>query len=160
MASTIGKCAATRATLSGGALNHRALQERARAHDGNCCALEIEDYVIQTAEFMSPRAGTLVHLLVFRNAAANVQIRLSAYSQEFLFYFNSILRRVWRAYRKTEARHEIAADSERYVAYRNHIDEQMLRFLETVETHRDATTILSLVRLGLEHEMQHRNAGL
>ncbi|HBB87497.1 MAG TPA: hypothetical protein DC047_07780, partial [Blastocatellia bacterium] len=38
----------------------------------------------------------------------------------------------------------------------NHVDEQMLRFLETIETHRNAATVLSLVRLGLEHEMQHQ----
>jgi ergothioneine biosynthesis protein EgtB len=42
------------------------------------------------------------------------------------------------------------------VAYRNHVDEQMLQFLETVAEHQDAATVLSLVRLGLEHEMQHQ----
>jgi ergothioneine biosynthesis protein EgtB len=38
------------------------------------------------------------------------------------------------------------------VAYRNHIDEQMVRFIERT----DDLTVHSLVRLGLEHEMQHQ----
>src|SRR6185295_639212 len=42
------------------------------------------------------------------------------------------------------------------VAYRNHIDEQMLAFLESFENNPESETVLSLVRLGLEHEMQHQ----
>jgi len=38
------------------------------------------------------------------------------------------------------------------VAYRQHIDEQMLQFLESQQDR----PVLSLVRLGLEHEMQHQ----
>ncbi|HKO61773.1 MAG TPA: SUMF1/EgtB/PvdO family nonheme iron enzyme, partial [Pyrinomonadaceae bacterium] len=38
------------------------------------------------------------------------------------------------------------------VAYRNHIDEQVRSFLQSLED----PTVLSLVRLGLEHEMQHQ----
>jgi ergothioneine biosynthesis protein EgtB len=37
------------------------------------------------------------------------------------------------------------------VAYRNYIDEQMLTFLESA-----GESVLSVVRLGLEHEMQHQ----
>src|SRR6185295_4901116 len=42
------------------------------------------------------------------------------------------------------------------VAYRKHIDEQMLEFLESVKNNLELKTVLSLVRLGLEHEMQHQ----
>src|SRR5207247_5403921 len=40
--------------------------------------------------------------------------------------------------------------------YRAHIDEQMARFIEEVSDHRAAEEILAIVRLGLEHEMQHQ----
>src|SRR6185295_3693082 len=42
------------------------------------------------------------------------------------------------------------------VAYLKHIDEQMLEFLESVKNNLELKTVLSLVRLGLEHEMQHQ----
>ena len=42
------------------------------------------------------------------------------------------------------------------VAYRAHVDEQMTRFLEEVSDRDDAEAILAIVRLGLEHEMQHQ----
>jgi len=40
--------------------------------------------------------------------------------------------------------------------YRAHIDEQMSRFIEDVSSRDDADAILQIVRLGLEHEMQHQ----
>jgi ergothioneine biosynthesis protein EgtB len=42
------------------------------------------------------------------------------------------------------------------VGYRKHVDEQMLAFLDSIENKSEAETVLSLVRLGLEHEMQHQ----
>src|SRR5207237_6738996 len=39
---------------------------------------------------------------------------------------------------------------------RAHISEQMTRFIETISDHDDAEDILAIVRLGLEHEMQHQ----
>jgi ergothioneine biosynthesis protein EgtB len=79
-----------------------------------------------------------------------------AYSKEFLFYFNSYYEgfgaRIERPKRGTKSRPTVRET----VMYRNHVDEQMLRFLETIDKQSDAKTILSLVRLGLEHEMQHQ----
>src|SRR5207248_9325775 len=40
--------------------------------------------------------------------------------------------------------------------YRAHLDEQMLGFVEEVASRDDAEEILSIGRLGLEHEMQHQ----
>jgi ergothioneine biosynthesis protein EgtB len=119
--------------------------------------LEIEDYVIQTAEFMSPPRWHIGHTSWFFETLLQTYIPgYQPYSKEFLFYFNSYYEgfgaRIERPKRGTKSRPTVKET----VAYRNHVDEQMLRFLETIETHRDATTILSLVRLGLEHEMQHQ----
>ena len=73
------------------------------------------------------------------------------YSEDFLFYFNSYYEgfgpRIERPKRGTKSRPTVRET----VAYRNHIDEQMLEFLNSADE-----SVLSVVRLGLEHEMQHQ----
>jgi ergothioneine biosynthesis protein EgtB len=119
--------------------------------------LEIEDYVIQTAEFMSPPRWHIGHTSwFFETLLQAYKPGYQPYSKEFLFYFNSYYEgfgeRIARPKRGTRSRPTVKET----VAYRNHVDERMLRFLETIAEHRDAETVLSLVRLGLEHEMQHQ----
>ena len=119
--------------------------------------LEIEDYVIQTAEYMSPPRWHIGHTSwFFETLLRTYQPGYQTYSEEFLFYFNSYYEgfgaRIERPKRGTKSRPTVKAT----VAYRNHIDEQMLRFLDAIESHSDSETILALVRLGLEHEMQHQ----
>ncbi|MEP6743775.1 MAG: ergothioneine biosynthesis protein EgtB [bacterium] len=119
--------------------------------------LEIEDYVIQTAEFMSPPRWHIGHTSwFFETLLQTYKAGYQPYAKEFLFYFNSYYEgfgeRIARPKRGTRSRPTVRET----VAYRNHVDEHMLRFLETIEEHRDAKTVLSLVRLGLEHEMQHQ----
>jgi ergothioneine biosynthesis protein EgtB len=119
--------------------------------------LEIEDYVIQTAEFMSPPRWHIGHTSwFFETLLQTYKPGYQPYSKEFLFYFNSYYEgfgaRIERPKRGTKSRPTVKET----VAYRNHVDERMLRFLETIAEHRDAETVLSLVRLGLEHEMQHQ----
>ena len=119
--------------------------------------LEIEDYVIQTAEYMSPPRWHIGHTSwFFETVLQKYQPGYKVYSDEFLFYFNSYYEgfgtRIERPKRGTRSRPTVRET----VAYRKHIDEQMARFIETVSDHSDAGTILSIVRLGLEHEMQHQ----
>ncbi|MCU1268340.1 MAG: hypothetical protein JWM21_4658 [Acidobacteria bacterium] len=119
--------------------------------------LEIEDYVIQTAEFMSPPRWHIGHTSWFFETLLQAhQPGYKIYSEEYLFYFNSYYEgfgeRIARPRRGTRSRPTVRDT----VAYRTHIDEQMLSFLETVHGHRQRETVLSLVRLGLEHEMQHQ----
>jgi ergothioneine biosynthesis protein EgtB len=119
--------------------------------------LEIEDYVIQTAEFMSPPRWHIGHTSwFFETVLQKYQAGYKIYSDEYLFYFNSYYEgfgaRIERPKRGTRSRPTVAETKR----YRAHIDEQMSRFLETVSNHREAEEILSIVRLGLEHEMQHQ----
>src|SRR6266566_2364864 len=52
--------------------------------------LEIEDYVIQTAEFMSPPRWHIGHTSwFFETVLQKFQPAYKVYSDEFLFYFNS-----------------------------------------------------------------------
>ena len=119
--------------------------------------LETEDYVIQTAEFMSPPRWHIGHTSwFFETVLQKYQPRYQIYSEDFLFYFNSYYegfgQRIERPKRGTRSRPTVAET----VAYRAHIDEQMARFIERVSDHDDAEEILAIVRLGLEHEMQHQ----
>ncbi|HEY6232142.1 MAG TPA: ergothioneine biosynthesis protein EgtB [Pyrinomonadaceae bacterium] len=134
------------------------LYQRVRARTMQIVApLEIEDYVIQTAEFMSPPRWHIGHTSWFFETLLQAhQPGYRVYSEDYLFYFNSYYEgfgaRIERPKRGTKSRPTVKET----VAYRQSVDEQMLRFLKTVESKSEAETILALVRLGLEHEMQHQ----
>src|SRR5262245_6580664 len=138
--------------------NTRALSElykQVRARTMQIVApLEIEDYVIQTAEFMSPPRWHIGHTSWFFETVLQAhQHGYRVYSEDYLFYFNSYYEgfgaRIERPKRGTKSRPTVRET----VAYRNHIDEQMLGLLESLD---DRSEVFSLVRLGLEHEMQHQ----
>src|SRR5713101_5976108 len=119
--------------------------------------LEIEDYVIQMAEFMSPPRWHVGHTSWFFETV--LQAYKSGYKvccEDYLFYFNSYYEgfgpRMERAKRGTRSRPTVRET----LAYRKRIDELMLEFLDSLPDHGNAETVLSLVRLGLEHEMQHQ----
>src|SRR5215467_826196 len=119
--------------------------------------LEIEDYVIQTADFMSPPRWHIGHTSwFFETVLQAYKPGYRVYSKDFLFYFNSYYEgfgvRIERPKRGTKSRPTVKET----VAYRNHIDEQVLSVLQAPDSIKDAETVLSLVRLGLEHEMQHQ----
>src|SRR5437899_2360448 len=119
--------------------------------------LEIEDYVIQTAEFMSPPRWHIGHTSwFFETVLQKYEPGYKPYSEQFLFYFNSYYEgfgaRMPRPKRGTRSRPTVRET----LRYREYIDEQMARFIERVLDRDDAETILSIVRLGLEHEMQHQ----
>ncbi|HKP39131.1 MAG TPA: ergothioneine biosynthesis protein EgtB [Pyrinomonadaceae bacterium] len=119
--------------------------------------LEIEDYVIQTAEFMSPPRWHIGHTSwFFETVLRKYQTGYKPYSEDFLFFFNSYYEgfgeRIERQKRGTRSRPTVAETKQ----YRARIDEQMARFIESVSDRNDAPEILSIVRLGLEHEMQHQ----
>src|SRR5882724_2803377 len=119
--------------------------------------LEIEDYVIQTAEFMSPPRWHIGHTSwFFETLLQTYQPGYKVYSEQYLFYFNSYYEgfgeRIARPKRGTRSRPTVKET----VAYRQHVDEQMLAFLDSLPEGSDSNAVLSLVRLGLEHEMQHQ----
>src|SRR5437762_5307202 len=118
--------------------------------------LEIEDYVIQTADFMSPPRWHIGHTSWFFETLLQAhQPGYKVYSKDYLFYFNSYYEgfgaRIERPKRGTRSRPTVAET----VAYRSYIDERMSRFIRDVSNRDDAQTVLAIVRLGLEHEMQH-----
>src|SRR5262245_20176792 len=119
--------------------------------------LEIEDFVIQTAEYMSPPRWHIGHTSwFFETLLRSYQPGYQIYSEDYLFYFNSYYegfgKRIERAKRGTRSRPTVAET----IHYRQRIDEAMLGFLEKSGERDDSSTVLKLVRIGLEHEMQHQ----
>lgn len=119
--------------------------------------LEIEDFVIQTAEFMSPPRWHIGHTSWFFETLLQSHLPgYQPYSEDFLFYFNSYYEgfgaRIERAKRGTKSRPTVQAT----LKYRRHIDDLMTVFLAKLADHPQADSLRSLVRLGLEHEMQHQ----
>jgi len=135
-----------------------ALFQQVRAQTMRIVApLETEDYVIQTAEFMSPPRWHIGHTSwFFETLLQSYKPGYQVYAEDFLFYFNSYYEgfgaRIERPKRGTRSRPTVRET----IAYRNRIDEQMLEFLDALKFHPEAGRILKLVRLGLEHEMQHQ----
>ena len=150
MVSTLRESAANKALID--------LYQNVRARTMQIVApLEIEDYVIQTAEFMSPPRWHIGHTSWFFETVLQAhKPGYRVYSEDFLFYFNSYYEgfgaRIERPKRGTKSRPTVRAT----VAYRKSIDEQMLGLLHLVDGLRNAETVRQLVRLGLEHEMQHQ----
>ena len=119
--------------------------------------LEIEDYVVQTAPYMSPPRWHLGHTtwffeMLLKEHLAGYQI----YHEDFLYYFNSYYEkfgnRIDKARRGTRSRPTVKET----VHYRKLIDEGMLTLFDSLEQKANAAEILTLVRLGVEHEMQHQ----
>lgn len=141
-----------------GALSIAELYQQVRARTLEIVApLEIEDYVIQTAEFMSPPRWHIGHTSwFFETLLQAYKPGYEPYSESFLFYFNSYYEgfgaRIERPKRGTKSRPTVAET----LRYRRHIDDLMTEFLATLSQHDEAEKIRSLIRLGLEHEMQHQ----
>ncbi|HEY8462038.1 MAG TPA: ergothioneine biosynthesis protein EgtB [Blastocatellia bacterium] len=119
--------------------------------------LEIEDYVVQTAEFMSPPRWHIGHTSwFFETLLQTCSPGYRVYDREYLFYFNSYYEgfgeRIGKSLRGTRSRPTVKET----IRYRNHIDRAMVGFLESAGARADCERILSLTRIGLEHEMQHQ----
>jgi hypothetical protein len=134
------------------------LFKRVRAQTMHIVApLETEDYVVQTAEFMSSPRWHIGHTSWFFETLLRSRLPgYRVYNEEYLFYFNSYYEgfgeRIEKSMRGTRSRPTVKET----VRYRNHVDEAMIWFLEGIESGPDSEKILSLTRLGLEHEMQHQ----
>src|SRR5882672_1475018 len=105
--------------------------------------LEIEDYVIQTAEFMSPPRWHIGHTSWFFETVLQAHLPdYKVYSEDYLFYFNSYYEgfgaRIERTKRGTKSRPTVKET----VAYRDHVDEQMLGFLDSLSAQPDAEIVL------------------
>ncbi|MFY7997026.1 MAG: ergothioneine biosynthesis protein EgtB [Candidatus Kapaibacteriota bacterium] len=122
-----------------------------------CQPLAIEDYVIQTAPFMSPPRWHLGHTSwFFEMLLQRFMPEYRIYSDAFLYYFNSYYEgfgaRINRQKRGAVSRPTVHET----LMYRTRIDGHCKILLERLPTLPEAREVAQLLRLGLEHEMQHQ----
>ncbi len=122
-----------------------------------CQPLEVEDYVIQTAVYMSPPRWHLGHTTWFFEMLLKSHLPgYEVYDERFLYLFNSYYdgfgKRIDRHRRGTFARPTVA----RVYDYRRAVDSAMSRLLQQIDSLPAADEIARTVRLGLEHEIQHQ----
>ncbi len=119
-----------------------------------CSPLEIEDYVVQPIEDVSPPKWHLGHttwffeefiLKVFQN---DYQV----YDEDFSFIFNSyyetVGERVIRADRGNLSRPSVS----KIYSYREHVDNHLKALLEKV----DSDDLFEILEIGIHHEKQHQ----
>src|SRR6266404_274742 len=129
MASTIGKMVAptTRSIID--------LYKSVRARTMEIVApLEIEDFVVQTAEFMSPPRWHIGHTSwFFETLLQTYNPNYKIYKEDYLFYFNSYYegfgKRIARASRGTRSRPTVRDT----IAYREYVDHAMRKFLMEID---------------------------
>lgn len=119
--------------------------------------LEIEDYVVQTAPYMSPPRWHMGHTTWFFEMLLKEYVEgYQIHCDEYLYYFNSYYEkfgsRIDKAMRGTKSRPTV----KQTVHYRTLIDERMLALIDTLDRGPKGDEVIRLIRLGLEHEMQHQ----
>src|SRR5262249_15342053 len=119
--------------------------------------LEVDDYIVQTAPFMSPPKWHIGHTSwFFEMLLKDFLPGYRVYSDDYLFYFNSYYERFGQRVQKDKRGARSRPTLVETRAYRNRIDEHMLALFECVDGLAKSDKVKTLVRLGLEHEMQHQ----
>ena len=122
-----------------------------------CKPLEIEDYVVQTIEDVSPPKWHLGHTSWFYETfiLSKYLPDYKAFNDKFNFIFNSYYetagKRVHRPKRGTLSRPTV----KKVYVYRNYIDAQICKLIKNISD-KSWHEIGSLIELGLHHEMQHQ----
>lgn len=116
--------------------------------------LEIEDYSVQPADFVSPPKWHLAHSTWFFEQfvlcpfAENYQVFSDDFAYLFNSYYNNAGQRVLRPNRGLMTRPTV----KEVLKYRAYVDEKMALFLKDTPSEEAVNTI----KLGLQHEQQHQ----
>jgi ergothioneine biosynthesis protein EgtB len=122
-----------------------------------CVPLEIEDYVIQASDSVSPPKWHIAHTTWFFETfillpfAPGYRVFSDAYAHLFNSYYESAGTFFPRPRRGLLSRPTVAE----IYRYRSHVDEALQRLLNNLPQ-RYAHDILARVELGIEHETQHQ----
>jgi ergothioneine biosynthesis protein EgtB len=137
-------------------LSQRLLAVRART-ESLCTPLEIEDYVIQASDSVSPPKWHLAHTSWFFETfillpfVPGYRVFDEAYAHLFNSYYETAGTFFPRAQRGLLSRPTVA----QIYRYRSHIDEAMQALLKS-HPQQSAHDILARAELGIEHETQHQ----
>jgi ergothioneine biosynthesis protein EgtB len=137
-------------------LAQRLVAVRART-ESLCAPLEIEDYVIQVSDSVSPPKWHLAHTSWFFETfillpfVPSYRVFDEAYAHLFNSYYETAGTFFPRAQRGLLSRPTVA----QIYRYRSHVDEAMQALLKNLPQ-QSAHEILARVELGIEHETQHQ----
>ncbi|HEY0943384.1 MAG TPA: ergothioneine biosynthesis protein EgtB [Steroidobacter sp.] len=121
-----------------------------------CEPLEIEDYVVQSMPDASPAKWHLAHTSWFFEQFL-LRPMLSGYrpfQAGFEYLFNSYYQSVGPMHQRPERGLLTRPTVQEVFAYRKHVDEHMLKLLDSREEDDEQTA--PLVKLGINHEQQHQ----
>ena len=115
--------------------------------------LERDDYVVQTAYFVSPPKWHLGHVSwLFEMLLQQINPNYKVYSDEFLQYLNSYYNKFGAQQEKGKRGTISRPTTEQILAYYDIISERVINFLEKS----DDTSLRRLFELGIHHECQHQ----
>lgn len=127
-----------------------------------CEFLEIEDYGLQAAAFVSPPKWHLAHTtwffetFILKSLVPGYRVYNDSYELLFNSYYNAIGEQYPRPQRGLLSRPTVTE----IMAYRKHVDDAMTQLLSDAEKGAWKTveweTIVQRTNLGLEHEKQHQ----
>ena len=128
---------------------------KTRLHTADLCApLQLEDYIPQPTDFVSPPKWHLAHStwffeeMILKKFDPNYLIFNPDFSFLFNSYYQTIGKRAVRNHRGTITRPTV----EEVYEYRKYVDEKMEHLLQVNESQE----LRSLVILGINHEQQHQ----
>lgn len=135
----------------------RALYQQVRRYTERLCEpLEIEDYIPQPVEDVSPPKWNIAHTtwffeeMILKNFVPDYREYDPDYGYLFNSYYNTIGERTLRHKRGDLSRPTVAE----VFAYRKHVDEKMAELFADGEELQ--AEIAGLLELGLNHEQQHQ----
>lgn len=119
-----------------------------------CQNLEIEDFVIQSTEDVSPPKWHLAHTTWFFENFLLSQFCLDYtwVHPQFNFLFNSYYETVGKFHARERRGLLSRPTTKEVLAYREEIDRRVIAFLET----QNQKEVESIVQVGLQHEQQHQ----
>ncbi|MEO8963182.1 MAG: DinB family protein, partial [Gammaproteobacteria bacterium] len=122
-----------------------------------CEPLEIEDYVIQSVDDVSPPKWHLAHTSWFFETflLAAKQQNYQLFHPQFQYLFNSYYQSLGHLYPRIQ-RGLLSRPTVKVIYdYRNYIDKQMIDLMSHISEEK-LTELQSLIILGLHHEQQHQ----
>jgi ergothioneine biosynthesis protein EgtB len=122
-----------------------------------CAPLEKEDFVVQSMPDVSPTRWHLAHTAWFFETFI-LKPELDGYetpNKLYNYLFNSYYNAVGKQFPRPERGHLSRPTVDEVIAYRHHVDHEIIRLFETLDEHK-ISKLESILVLGLHHEQQHQ----
>lgn len=120
-----------------------------------CQPLQKEDYVVQPVGDVSPPKWHLAHSTWFFETffLSEISTDYQKFDPDFNYLFNSYYESVGKRVLRTNRGNITRPGVDKIYAYRNYVDEGIVKVLQEKKIGDD---LLTIIQLGLQHEMQHQ----